>query len=214
MAGRRRWCRWAWPARSGRTRANSPTSSSPLGVTAALVALADAAHPPGLVRDGSRRMPRHLIVAAAAVKRATMNMVVHAYDLFFYLGSWSTVSYLWSDQRRYVLAALAGLLAAALVAPARLPPRRDAGGAALVGHGARPLAARGLVRGREQGRTAPHAVLLLEPVRVVVLRILGRDAGGPLARGADGGRPARRWRRPPSRSRRAAIRRQSRRTSC
>ena len=54
------------------------------------------------------------IVAAAAAKSAAMNMVLHAYDLFFYLGSWSTVSYLWSDQRRYVLAALAGLLVAAL----------------------------------------------------------------------------------------------------
>ena len=43
------------------------------------------------------------IVAAASVKRATMNMVVHAYDLFFYLSSWSTISYLWSDQRRYVV---------------------------------------------------------------------------------------------------------------
>ena len=56
-----------------------------------------------------------MIVAAASIKRATMHMVVHAYDLFFYLGSWSTVSYLWSDQRRYVVAALASLLAAAAV---------------------------------------------------------------------------------------------------
>jgi phosphoglycerol transferase MdoB-like AlkP superfamily enzyme len=42
-----------------------------------------------------------------------MNMVVHAYDLLFYLSSWSTISYLWSDQRRYVLTALAACLAAA-----------------------------------------------------------------------------------------------------
>jgi hypothetical protein len=47
-----------------------------------------------------------MTVAAASVKRATMNMVVHAYDLFFYLGSSSTMSYLWSDQRRYVLGAI------------------------------------------------------------------------------------------------------------
>jgi Sulfatase len=64
-----------------------------------------------------------LIVAAASAKRAVMNMVVHAYDLFFYLGSWSTVSYLWSDQRRYVLAAVASLLAAALAV--RLAYRLD-----------------------------------------------------------------------------------------
>ncbi len=54
------------------------------------------------------------IVAAAAAKRAVMNMVVHAYDLFFYLSSWSTISYLWADQRRYVLAAVAASLAMAI----------------------------------------------------------------------------------------------------
>jgi phosphoglycerol transferase MdoB-like AlkP superfamily enzyme len=57
-----------------------------------------------------------LIVAAAAAKRAVMNMVVHAYDLFFYFSSWSTVSYLWSDQRRYLLAGLGAAACAALAA--------------------------------------------------------------------------------------------------
>jgi phosphoglycerol transferase MdoB-like AlkP superfamily enzyme len=57
-----------------------------------------------------------MTVAAAAAKRATMNMVVHAYDLFFYLGSLSTLSYLWSDQRRYVVAALAATAAVAILA--------------------------------------------------------------------------------------------------
>ena len=56
-----------------------------------------------------------LIVSAASAKRAVMNMVVHAYDLFFYFSSWSTVSYLWADQRRYLIVALAASLAAALV---------------------------------------------------------------------------------------------------
>ena len=51
----------------------------------------------------------------ASAKRAAMNMVVHAYDIFFYLSSWSTVSYIWSDQRRYLLALVAALLALALV---------------------------------------------------------------------------------------------------
>jgi len=50
-----------------------------------------------------------LIVAISSVKRAVMNMVMHAYDIIFYLSSWSTISYLWSDQRRYVVA-LAGAL--------------------------------------------------------------------------------------------------------
>ncbi len=50
------------------------------------------------------------LIAVASAKRAVMNMVVHAYDLFFYLSSWSTIAYLWSDQRRYVFG-LAGVLA-------------------------------------------------------------------------------------------------------
>jgi phosphoglycerol transferase MdoB-like AlkP superfamily enzyme len=57
-----------------------------------------------------------VVVLAASVKQAVMNMVVHAYDLFFYLGSWSTVSYLWSDHRRYVLAFFAALTAVGIVA--------------------------------------------------------------------------------------------------
>ena len=40
-----------------------------------------------------------IVVVASTFKRLVMNMVVHAYDLFFYLSSWSTVSYLWSDHR-------------------------------------------------------------------------------------------------------------------
>jgi phosphoglycerol transferase MdoB-like AlkP superfamily enzyme len=56
-----------------------------------------------------------VIVWAASSKRAMMNMVVHAYDLFFYLSSWSTVSYMWSDQRRYVVGLIAACLALALV---------------------------------------------------------------------------------------------------
>jgi phosphoglycerol transferase MdoB-like AlkP superfamily enzyme len=56
-----------------------------------------------------------VIVWAASSKRAMMNMVVHAYDLFFYLSSWSTVSYMWSDQRRYVVGLIAACLATALV---------------------------------------------------------------------------------------------------
>jgi phosphoglycerol transferase MdoB-like AlkP superfamily enzyme len=56
-----------------------------------------------------------VIVWAASVKRAAMNMVVHAYDLFFYLSSWSTVSYMWSEQRRYVVGLIGACLAMALV---------------------------------------------------------------------------------------------------
>src|SRR5262245_5327241 len=51
-----------------------------------------------------------VVVAAANVKHAIMNMVVHAYDLFFYLSSWSTISFLWSDHSRFVLALVVALL--------------------------------------------------------------------------------------------------------
>ena len=48
-------------------------------------------------------------MAAASAKHAAMNMVVHAYDLFFYLGSWPTVSYLWTEQPRYFVGAACAL---------------------------------------------------------------------------------------------------------
>ncbi len=44
-----------------------------------------------------------LIVLGASIKHKKMNMVMHAYDLVFYLSSWSTVTYLWEDYRRYVV---------------------------------------------------------------------------------------------------------------
>lgn len=44
-----------------------------------------------------------IVVWTSSVKRQTMNMVAHAYDLFFYLSSWSTFSYLWHEQRHLVL---------------------------------------------------------------------------------------------------------------
>src|SRR5215468_8973841 len=71
-----------------------------------------------------------VVVVAANIKHAIMNMVVHAYDLFFYLSSWSTVSFLWSDHRRYLLALIAALLAMIAVSwlayradPSRVPRR-------------------------------------------------------------------------------------------
>src|SRR5262245_4115503 len=71
-----------------------------------------------------------VLVAVAATKRALMNMVLHAYDLFFYLSSWATVSYLWSDHRRYLLGLAAALLGVAVMAwlgyradPTRVPRR-------------------------------------------------------------------------------------------
>jgi phosphoglycerol transferase MdoB-like AlkP superfamily enzyme len=71
-----------------------------------------------------------VLVAVAAVKRSIMNMVVHAYDLIFYFSSWSTISFLWSDHRRYIVALLAAVLAIIGVStlawradPSRMPRR-------------------------------------------------------------------------------------------
>ncbi len=74
-----------------------------------------------------------VVVWAASMKRHTMNMVVHAYDLFFYLSSWSTISYLWSDHRQIVLALLMAFALSGVVAVAawrfdttRMPRRLSA----------------------------------------------------------------------------------------
>lgn len=53
-----------------------------------------------------------VVVTAATIKRQSMDMVLHAYDLVFYAGSWSTVSYLWSDHRASVLTVIGVSLAA------------------------------------------------------------------------------------------------------
>ena len=84
-------------------------------VTAALVAVATLLSRRALFATALVTGVVVMTVAAASVKRATMNMVVHAYDLFFYLGSTSTMSYLWSDQRRYVMGAIVTVAVVAIV---------------------------------------------------------------------------------------------------
>lgn len=86
------------------------------GVTASLVALATLLSRRLFFSSALAALLVGMIVAASSAKRAAMDMVVHAYDLFFYLGSWSTVSYLWSDHTHYVLGALGMLLAGAILA--------------------------------------------------------------------------------------------------
>ena len=67
-----------------------------------------------------------IIVVVATIKRQIMNMVVHAYDIFFYLSSWSTISFLWSDHRHYLLGLAAAVLALGLIGwiAFRLDPTR------------------------------------------------------------------------------------------
>ncbi len=55
-----------------------------------------------------------LIATASGIKRATMNMVVHAYDLFFYFSSWSTISFLWNDHKTYLFGLLTAIIGLAV----------------------------------------------------------------------------------------------------
>jgi hypothetical protein len=55
-----------------------------------------------------------IIVKASDVKRQYIDMVLHAYDVVFYLTSWSTITYLWEHHSGYLLA-LAGSFAAILL---------------------------------------------------------------------------------------------------
>ena len=73
-----------------------------------------------------------LINVVSSVKQQTQGMVLHAYDLVFYLGSWSTISYLWAGARSYVLALAVSVLAITIVAwlawrcdPTRVRRRRS-----------------------------------------------------------------------------------------
>ncbi len=45
-----------------------------------------------------------MIVVAADVKRRYIEMVLHAYDVVFYLTSWATIRFLWVDHRAYLIA--------------------------------------------------------------------------------------------------------------
>lgn len=81
------------------------------GITLALVALVTLA--------SGRLMFAATLIAlqcagvgiAASIKRETMNMVVHAYDLFFYLSSWSTLHFLATEYPGLMLKAVAGFVA-------------------------------------------------------------------------------------------------------
>jgi hypothetical protein len=72
----------------------------------------------------SRRLLFASVIASSLVavvflisleKQATMNVGLHSYDLFFYLNA-DTLEFLWSDYRRYVVAALAALVVATIAA--------------------------------------------------------------------------------------------------
>src|SRR5579871_125274 len=57
-----------------------------------------------------------IVATVAWAKHQAMDMALHAYDLVFYVSSWSTIAFLWRDFRAYVIALLAALLATAIAA--------------------------------------------------------------------------------------------------
>jgi phosphoglycerol transferase MdoB-like AlkP superfamily enzyme len=57
-----------------------------------------------------------IVATVAWVKHQAMDMVLHAYDLVFYLSSWSTIGFLWRDYRLYVIALIIALSATVIAA--------------------------------------------------------------------------------------------------
>ena len=86
-----------------------------IGVTLALAALVTLATRRALFGGVVVTLMVAIVVLASTFKRQVMDMVVHAYDLYFYFTSWSTVSYLWSDHRGYMLALVGVALLAAVL---------------------------------------------------------------------------------------------------
>ncbi len=64
-----------------------------------------------------------MIVVASDIKRRYIEMVLHAYDIVFYLTSFSTIRFLWVDHSAYLLALLAAI--AATIALGRTLYRAD-----------------------------------------------------------------------------------------
>ena len=57
-----------------------------------------------------------IVATVAWAKHQAMDMALHAYDIVFYLSSWSTIGFLWRDFRPHVIALIAALSATAITA--------------------------------------------------------------------------------------------------
>jgi phosphoglycerol transferase MdoB-like AlkP superfamily enzyme len=57
-----------------------------------------------------------IVATVAWAKHQAMDMAFHAYDIVFYLSSWSTMGFLWRDFRPYVIALIAALSATVITA--------------------------------------------------------------------------------------------------
>ncbi|HWP27666.1 MAG TPA: sulfatase-like hydrolase/transferase [Xanthobacteraceae bacterium] len=120
-----------------------------IGTTCALVALVSR-RPLFAVASVTTLVALILLVSKA--KQEAMNMGLHAYDIIFYLGSWSTVRFLTESYRLHVIALGLGIAAVIVVSVAAyridsLRLRRPASAAIVLGFALVALAA-GLVRDR------------------------------------------------------------------
>jgi phosphoglycerol transferase MdoB-like AlkP superfamily enzyme len=88
-----------------------PTMVFTIGVSAALASFVTLLSRRALFAATLVTALAVVVVASSSVKRRTMDMVVHAYDLFFYFSSWSTIAFLWSEFRGYLVALIVALLA-------------------------------------------------------------------------------------------------------
>ena len=57
-----------------------------------------------------------IVATVAWAKHQAMDMALHAYDVFFYFSSWSTIGFLWRDFRLHVIALIAALSATVITA--------------------------------------------------------------------------------------------------
>jgi len=107
-------------------------------------------------------------------------MVVHAYDLFFYLSSWSTISYLWSDQRRYVLGLIGALLAIGFAARIAYHARRHSCGSRPGRRSPPPSSSPwpGMAPPNQRRAGATCSSTTRNLYVLLLLRIVGRDPGG------------------------------------
>jgi hypothetical protein len=113
-----------WPT------ANAVYAASVTGAVAALAAAATRRVLFGVFMAGFQVV---VVALAARVKLQTMDMLVHAYDLFFYFRSWSTVAFLAQSYPWHVLGLVGAILAGAALGAVvyRLDATRIDRGAAL-----------------------------------------------------------------------------------
>jgi phosphoglycerol transferase MdoB-like AlkP superfamily enzyme len=85
-------------------------------ITAGLIATVATASRRALFSSALVAAVCALIVTASEVKRQFIDMVLHAYDVVFYLTSWSTLSFLWVDHKPHLLGLVAACIAIAGIA--------------------------------------------------------------------------------------------------